>query len=96
MTERTTIDIYPVGLLADLKHFRHPATRGRLRRGLSYLRERARDRNWRAVRSYFNGYLAEVNYPPEELRHTLCGRGWTKRAAASSLGRRLYADNRGQ
>ena len=56
-----------------------------------YLLYQLKRRNWRAVRSYFNGYLAEVSY--SDLPHTRCGRGWTKRAALSSLGRRLGVDS---
>lgn len=63
-------DVYPVGLLLDFK-------RGRLRYGLRrYLMRQVRDRNWRAVRNYFNGYLAEHRHGGHNA-----GRGWTKRAA---------------
>lgn len=81
-----TISIYPVGVLDAVKHPR------RIRGELRSLGRQLKARNWRAIRQSFNGYLAEVNYPGE-LRHTRCGRGWTRRAAASSLGRRLAADN---
>lgn len=87
MSERTRISVYPVGLLADVKH-------RKITYGLRYVRDRATERNWRAVRNYFNGYLAEVDCPPAGLRHTRCGRGWTRRAALSSLGRHLGDDNR--
>lgn len=87
MTKPARIDTYPVGVLAAWKH-------RRLRREARLLTRWARDRNWRALRNSFNGYLAEISYPPADFRHTRCGTGWTKRAAASSLGRRLWLDNR--
>lgn len=90
MTGQTTISIYPVGVLAAWKQRRMPR---RLRREAQLLLRWAREGNWRAVRQSFNGYLAEINYPPEDLAHLRCGRGWTKRAAASSLGRQLVRDN---
>lgn len=49
---------------------------GRLRAGVRYLQRQARARNWRAVRNYFNGYLAEHRHGGHNA-----GRGWTKRAA---------------
>lgn len=83
--EQPRIDVYPVGVLSDWK-------RGRLRYSVKhYLIPLIRRRAWRNVRNYFNGYLAEVAY--SDIRHTRCGSGWTKRAALSSLGRRLGADN---
>lgn len=80
-----TISVYPVGMLAALQ-------RGRIRQEIGYLRRQFRARGWRAIRSSFNGYLAEVNYPGD-LMHRTCGHGWTKRRAASSLGRYLVRDN---
>lgn len=86
MSDQPRIDVYAVGLFSDIK-------RRRLRYALvNYLIPQARHRNWRAVRNYFNGYLAEVSY--SDIRHTMCGRGWTKRAALSSLGRHLGEANR--
>ena len=86
MSEQPRIDVYPVGLFSDFK-------RRRLRYALvNYLVFQIKRRNWRAVRNYFNGYLAEVSY--SDMRHTRCGRGWTKRAALSSLGRHLGEANR--
>lgn len=90
MTGQTTISIYPVGLVAAWKHRRMP---GHLRRELRRELELLRRRQWRTLRQSLNGYLAEINYPPTELAHRRCGRGWTKRRAASSLGRQLAADN---
>lgn len=87
MVERSTIEIYPVGFYSDFK-------RKRVLNGLRYyLLAQVRKRNWRAVRNYFNGYLAEIHYPPESLNFYRCGRGWTRKSAASSLGRRLAEDN---
>ena len=80
------IETYPVGLLADLKQHRH-------RRGAAYLRRQIEARNWRAVRNYFNGYLAEWHYPPEGMNHLRCGKGWTRAAARRSLGRRIVKAN---
>ena len=65
----TETDIYPVGLLMDLR-------RRRVRSGLRYLRHQAGAHNWRAVRNYFNGYLAEHRHGGHNA-----GKGWTKRAA---------------
>jgi hypothetical protein len=64
-------DIYPVGLLSDIK-------RRRVRYGVrSYLIGHClRGRRWRAARNYFNGYLAE-----HQGCHHNAGKGWTKRAA---------------
>jgi hypothetical protein len=87
LRERSTISVYPVGLLSDIK-------RRRVWRGIrGYLIPQIQDRNWRAVKNYFNGYLAEIDYPPVTLNFFRCGKGWTRRAALSSLGRRLGADN---
>ena len=68
------IGTYPVGLLADLKHHK-------VNPGFKYVIGWAKGGNWRAVRNYFNGYLAEWHYEPEGVRTVRCGRGWTRRAA---------------
>lgn len=74
------IGTYPVGLLADLK-------RRRLIHGLrGYLWRQIKRKNWRAVRQYFNGYLAEWHYPPAGVTIHLCGKGWTRRGAIRRLG----------
>jgi hypothetical protein len=70
------IDVYPVGLLMD---WRHRGIR-RLRYSLRYPLRQARAGEWRAVRNYFNGYLAE--HPDGQ---TSAGHGWTKRAALRRL-----------
>lgn len=98
MTDPTEIEVYPVGVLLDLRNLRrklrhpgHGMTRWReLRAAARWFR-----RSWRR-RSYWNGYLAEVHYPPAGLTHRRAGRGWTRRAAARSLGLRLWEDNRRQ
>lgn len=89
----TQIDVYPVGVLADLR-FAYRAIRfGRFREGYWKLRsqarriiERARAGNWRSVRQSFNGYLAEPTPFPEGLKG--CGSGWTRKRALRSLRRR--------
>ena len=83
------ISVYPVGFYRDLKQLRRAF---QLKDWLG-VRHRVRwiTRSWR-MRSYWNGYLAEVDYPTA-LLHRTCGHGWTKRRALSSLGRHLGADN---
>ena len=70
-------DIYPVGLLSDIK-------RRRVRRGVSsfLIGYCIRGRRWRSARNYFNGYLAE-----HEGCHHNAGKGWTKRAAVRRVER---------
>lgn len=88
----TEVDVYPVGLLDDLKMLRG---RLRIRDGghpgpwwsfLYHLRQgtvvRIKRGEWRAFRNYFNGYLAE--HPDGRSN---AGRGWTKRAAVRRLDR---------
>lgn len=84
------IDIYAVGLLHDLQIFIHSpqslrrrwrSLRCRLRRGIW---DRIRQRNWRALRNYFNGYLAE-----HATCGTRCGHGWTRGRAYNDLMRHL-------
>jgi hypothetical protein len=74
---RAATDIYPVGLLRDWQHRKMRP----LRRALRYPVSQARRGNWRAVRNYFNGYLAE----PTPIRGRRCGHGWTKRRAFQDL-----------
>ena len=74
------ISTYRVGLLSDLKNRR----KWRTIRG--YLFYQIEMKNWRAVRNYFNGYLAEWHYPPAGVVHYRCGRGWTRKAAIRRLG----------
>jgi hypothetical protein len=77
------LNVYPVGVLEALlltiraKRLHLPApTGGSLRHEWGYIRGQAAKHNWRAVRSAFNGYLAEHG----GHQHS-AGRGWTKRAA---------------
>lgn len=87
MSDEVGIGTYPVGLLSDIK-------RRRVRRGLRrYLWRQIKSRNWRAVRNYFNGYLAEWHYRPDGVRLTHCGRGWTRRAAIRRLGSHIAEQN---
>lgn len=69
------VDVYPVGWLDAWK-------RRRLKSEWRYMVQQARNRNWRAVRNTFNGYLAEHENHPHN-----CGRGWTKRAATRRAAR---------
>lgn len=81
MTDRSEhVDIYPVGLLRDLKHFR-AWRRESLQYAIGRLRRSMRMGRWRR-RSYYNGYLAEssANVPR-------CGHGWTRRRALIDLQR---------
>lgn len=66
------VDVYPVGLFLALKQ-------KRFHEPLSYLRYQFNHRNFRAIRQYFNGYLAESSHG------TRCGHGWTKRRAVKDL-----------
>ena len=87
MSDWAGISAYPVGALSDWK----------AGRTVGYIAcsawKRAKARNWRALRNYFNGYLAEWHFPPDGLRHSRCGRGWTKRAAIRRLGVLLAHEN---
>jgi hypothetical protein len=79
-------DIYAVGLFLDLRHARAARDLSRVGRGLRYLGERLADRNWRAARNYFNGYLAEpVGLPGGDWHRA--GRGWTRDAAVRNFWR---------
>ena len=76
MDDSPRIDVYPVGLLSDLK-------RGRLRYGIKhYLWHQIKRQDWRAVRNYFNGYLAE-----HDGCHHNAGRGWTQHRAMGRASR---------
>lgn len=82
------ITIYPVGLLAHWQHFVHNPdredARRRFRYALRYPLRQARARNWRDVKNYFNGYLAEHAH-----LGTRCGTGWTRGRAYRDLARHL-------
>lgn len=77
------VDIYPVGLLSDLKRLRGDWwCRGR-RYAVGAFARRFRA-HWRS-RSYWNGYLAEVDLPIV----TRAGHGWTKTRARLDLARHV-------
>lgn len=83
-------DVYAVGVLRRLHTIRraltvrHPAltgarwgiVRGEVRQQWRLWNRWAADRNWRAIRNSFNGYLAEHQHGGHNA-----GSGWTKRAA---------------
>lgn len=86
-------DIYAVGLLAAWQQFVHTPDRPYARRAFRYaLRmplRHARAGNWRAVKNWFNGYLAEPQeFPPGVAR---CGAGWTRGRAYRDLQRLIAA-----
>lgn len=95
------IDVYPVGLLADLqrdwrqiRHWRKFRAAGgkptlHVRRTARYLARQIRSGKWRAVKNTFNGYLAEPSPFPEGVRR--CGSGWTRGRAMRSLERHMVA-----
>lgn len=90
----TTIDVYPVGVLATLfiayRNFRRGCRTDAYRNLRSQCRRLARAtrrRDWRSFRNSFNGYLAEPYDWPEGLKG--CGHGWTKRRALRSLAARM-------
>jgi hypothetical protein len=85
--ETSHISTYPVGLFSDFR-------RKRVLYGLrNYVWMQAKRGNWRAVRNYFNGYLAEWHYPPAGMLHYKCGRGWTRKAALRRLGQHIIQCN---
>lgn len=93
MSEPTDVEIYSVGLLRDLALFVHSPDRSYarrvLRRSVRYVLGQAKARNWRAAKSYFNGYLAEPRHDVPGF--TRCGTGWTRGRAYRDLIRRLRA-----
>ena len=87
MSDEHGIGTYPVGLLSDIK-------RKRVRDGIkNYLWIQIKRRKWRAVKNYFNGYLAEWHFPPEGFVHGRCGTGWTRKRALRRLGKRIVEQN---
>ncbi|WP_344951537.1 hypothetical protein [Actinomadura miaoliensis] len=87
------VEIYPVGLLRDLREFANSVDRRqawrRLPRRLAWPIHRAREGRWRSARQYFNGYLAEPRqFPPGVAR---CGTGWTRGRAYRDLLRMALA-----
>lgn len=89
------VDIYAVGLLADLAAFVHSPDRAKACRRLRYaLRTPVRyirARNWHSLRNYLAGYLAEPREWPTGL--TRCGTGWTRGRAYRDLERRCAASS---
>jgi hypothetical protein len=71
---KPTVDVYPVGLLSDVKYY---GVVNGFQRARRVCRGVVAGRNWRRLRSYLNGYLAEHVWP---CQHD-AGRGWTKSAA---------------
>lgn len=86
---RSTVNIYPVGILFDLKQAKAAIRGGRWDLAIRHIKHIYKSRN----RNALNGYLAEIDYPPESLWHLTCGHGWTKRRAARKLGEYLARDN---
>lgn len=98
-TGQPGIDVYPVGLLSDLlrdwrqiRYWREFRAAGgkpilHVRRSARYLAGHIRERKWRAVKTMFNGYLAEPGDWPDGLRR--CGSGWTRKRALRSLERQI-------
>lgn len=86
----TEVDIYPVGLLADLGQFVHcpnrRTARRTLRRSVTTISRYVAAGRWDELRNYLNGYLAEPNPFPAGL--TRCGSGWTRGRAFRDLQRR--------
>lgn len=82
MNGSITVQIYPVGLLRDLKD-------NQMLYGLRYLRRQVCNKNFRAVRLYFNGYLAELENAPADWGAITLGHGWTQRRALRSLTRNV-------
>ena len=87
------VDIYAVGLLADLRDFVHNPDRDEARRHLRYALRRParyiRTRKWRELRKYLNGYIAEPRDWPAGLIR--CGTGWTRGRAYRDLKSRTAA-----
>jgi len=66
------VDVYPVGLLWDLRHLGRSDVR--------FVVRLIRKRHWRCLRNYFNGYLAE--HPTAGTR---AGHRWTRSRALRDL-----------
>ncbi len=73
------VDVYPVGVLSDLRHAYGALRYKGIREAWSLLRYRMK-RSWHR-RNAWNGFLAEA----EGLPH--CGHGWTRKRALRSLDR---------
>jgi hypothetical protein len=91
------VDVYPVGVLHDLRVAWRIARDPRLRRTRHahlYLRHawravsrHVRKKMWRELKNDLNGYLAEPTPWPEGV--TRCGSGWTPKRALRSLRRQV-------
>lgn len=82
---RREAEVYPVGLLHDLLHWRSGmySTYRTLWHIRTYLGSKIRQGDWRAVRQFFNGYLAEPTH--EDIPWRRCGHGWTRERAMQDL-----------
>lgn len=80
------IEVYPVGLLADIKHKKY-------RQIVKHIWNLIQSRKWSALRNHFNGYLAEWSFPPKGVVLTKAGSGWTKGSALRSLGINIAESN---
>ena len=81
------ISVYPVGLLMDLQYLRSSGDWRSFAHRQRHLLRWAQERNWRAIRNHFNGYLAEPHpFPPGVER---CGTGWTRNRSLRDLNRRM-------
>lgn len=82
------LDVYPVGILRDVKISarRHKLHFRRYRLNLAGIVADAKQGDWHGVKTFFNGYLAELDPWPENMPR--CGSGWTTRRAIKDLRRR--------
>lgn len=94
-TEERGIGTYAVGLLYDILRLIE-----RLQMGKEHRQRVTPFRtfwfsfrmHWRN-KSYWNGYLAEWHYPPNDVIIHKCGHGWTRRRALRRLGTYLVQSN---
>ncbi len=76
-------EVYPVGLLRDIKYFWSARKYYRLRGQSSCRIFLTRFNIHKKQRNYYNGYLAEPYEWPTGV--TKCGHAWTKRRAVAKL-----------
>jgi hypothetical protein len=82
------VDIYPVGVLTELIRGRRTKQyRASLRNIIRVIKRDVEYRKWHALKSSFNGFLAEPDVMPGKL--TRCGSGWTRKRALKDLQRRV-------
>jgi hypothetical protein len=82
------VDIYPVGVLTELiRGNRTKEYRTSLRSIRRTIKREFKNRDWHALKSSFNGFLAKPDVMPGKL--TRCGSGWTRRRALKDLQRRV-------